>query len=219
MTNINSVTRARNREKRRDEIVRAMLRVMSRRGYAGASVAQIAGEAGLTPGLVHYHFPNKRAVLLALIDQIDRVYRKRYEARLAVARTERARLFALTDAWLEVGPDANSAAVACWVALGTEALVDATVRQAYAKVVDELLERLTRHTALALSEAGRPVDNARTIAAGLLATVEGAYRLATLAPGTIAEGTAAQTVRAMAEGLIDSSVGPVRGGTERDKSE
>ena len=56
-------------------------------------------------------------------------------------------------------------------------------------------------------------------AAGLLATVEGAYRLATLAPGTIAEGTAAQTVRAMAEGLIDSSVGPVRGGTERDKSE
>lgn len=58
------MARPTNTDARRAEIVEAMLRVMARRGYARASIAAIAEEAGLTAGLVHYHFRNKQAILL-----------------------------------------------------------------------------------------------------------------------------------------------------------
>ena len=40
---------------------------MADRGYERASVTAIAKAAGLTPGLVHYHFHNKKEILLALV--------------------------------------------------------------------------------------------------------------------------------------------------------
>ncbi|HEY4122015.1 MAG TPA: TetR family transcriptional regulator, partial [Byssovorax sp.] len=51
---------------RRAQIVAALARVMAARGYERATVAQIAAEAGLAAGLVHYHFASKRDVLLTL---------------------------------------------------------------------------------------------------------------------------------------------------------
>ena len=36
---------------------------MAKRGYDGASVADIAKAARLTPGLVHYHFKNKQELI------------------------------------------------------------------------------------------------------------------------------------------------------------
>jgi TetR/AcrR family transcriptional repressor of bet genes len=48
------------------------MRSMAKRGYAGASVATIAREAGLAPGLVHYYFESKQAILLELMHEIQR---------------------------------------------------------------------------------------------------------------------------------------------------
>ena len=38
---------------------------MARRGYAEATVARVAAEAGLAPGLVYYHFKSKEDILVA----------------------------------------------------------------------------------------------------------------------------------------------------------
>jgi TetR/AcrR family transcriptional repressor of bet genes len=67
-----------------------------------------------------------------------------------------------------------------------------------------LLEDLVRE-ALRAEEAR--THDARRIAAGLLAAVEGAFRLAVLAPEVIPEGAAAQTVRQMADGLLAAAGG------------
>jgi TetR/AcrR family transcriptional repressor of bet genes len=51
----------------RDKLIDAAFRVVARDGLEAASVKTIAAEAEVAPGLVHYHFPNKEAVLVAAL--------------------------------------------------------------------------------------------------------------------------------------------------------
>lgn len=53
------------------EILLAAERVFSRRGYDRATTREIAAEAGVSEGTLYNYFPNKRAILLALIDRIN----------------------------------------------------------------------------------------------------------------------------------------------------
>ena len=55
----------------RARILRSALEVFSARGYRGGSLTIIAETAGLTRAGVLHHFPNKEAVLLALLDLRD----------------------------------------------------------------------------------------------------------------------------------------------------
>ena len=54
-----------NTEERRAQIVEAFLTVISKEGYARATIAAVAREAGLTSGLLHYHFGRKHQLLVA----------------------------------------------------------------------------------------------------------------------------------------------------------
>ncbi len=53
------------------QILLAAERVFSRRGYDRATTREIAAEAGVSEGTLYNYFPNKRAILLALIDRIS----------------------------------------------------------------------------------------------------------------------------------------------------
>ena len=67
-------TRARSRALPADpraRILRSALEVFSARGYRGGSLTIIAETAGLTRAGVLHHFPNKEAVLLALLETRD----------------------------------------------------------------------------------------------------------------------------------------------------
>ncbi len=57
-------------EARRDEILEAALEVMARRGFERASMAAIAGRAGMARATVYQHFCDKHDVLVALSDRI-----------------------------------------------------------------------------------------------------------------------------------------------------
>ncbi len=43
---------------------------MSQKGLASASIKEIAGQAEINPGLVHYHFKNKEEVLAAVVQKV-----------------------------------------------------------------------------------------------------------------------------------------------------
>lgn len=189
-----------NTEERRAQIVEAMLRVMARLGYAKASVAKIAAEAGLAAGLVHYHFGSKQEILLALVERFRAMLEER-RARFG-GSTPAARLTAYLDAHLKRGDDASPEAVACWVALGTEALAQPEVGAAYRAAVDAELAVLVPLVREALVARGASPDAAPTIASAIFAAIEGAFRLGVLAPGVIPAGSAAKTVAAMSEGLL-----------------
>ena len=65
------MARSSNTEARRSEITAALLAVIARHGYEKATIQAIAAQAGLAPGLIHYHFKSKQEILVSLIGAID----------------------------------------------------------------------------------------------------------------------------------------------------
>jgi AcrR family transcriptional regulator len=55
-------------ESTRDRIVTAAFSTLSRLGYDQTSVKDIAAEAGIAPGLVHYYFKSKEELVVAAIE-------------------------------------------------------------------------------------------------------------------------------------------------------
>lgn len=191
-----------NTQLRRAEIVAGMGRALARHGYAGATVADIAREAGLAPGLVHYHFDDKRSILLALVEDLAARLRVRAQHRDQEAANAHDRLLAFLDAAVALGPDADRDAVACWVAVSAEAVRDAEVRAVLARVSRELHRELAARVRAALRERGRSVRRARTHAAVLWAAVQGSYALSATAPSLLPRGAMAPALRALVFDLL-----------------
>lgn len=171
------------------ELVEALARVVARDGWDGATVAAIAREAGLAPGLVHYYFPRKLDLLLALIERLEVTLDARIRARLR-GRRGAARVGALIDACLATGDDADPDAVRCFVAIGAQAARDPEVAARWRASLDHLREAIVR--------AGVAEPAA---AAGLLAAILGCWELGVVHPGALPPGSAAATVRAMARSV------------------
>lgn len=71
--------RARDRRRR---ILDAALEVFSRRGYRDASIDEIAGASHTSKGGVYFHFPNKEAIFLTLLNRTAARLRQKIEAAL-----------------------------------------------------------------------------------------------------------------------------------------
>ncbi len=88
---------------RREQIVRATIRCLAREGYTRLTMKKVAREAGVSQGILHYYFADKRAMLAATLEVVTRDLDRRVAA--AQSRTGRdpaARLRALVRACLEV---------------------------------------------------------------------------------------------------------------------
>lgn len=56
----------------RQMLLEAAFAEIHRNGFQAASLAQILGETGLTKGALYYHFPDKKALGLAVVDEVVR---------------------------------------------------------------------------------------------------------------------------------------------------
>jgi AcrR family transcriptional regulator len=63
------MSRKENQVRTRERLLDAGLEVFSRRGYYGASVDEIAAEAGFSKGAVYSNFSSKEDLFLALVDR------------------------------------------------------------------------------------------------------------------------------------------------------
>jgi TetR/AcrR family transcriptional repressor of bet genes len=180
-----------NTELRRQQIVDGLLKAMAAQGYAGATVQAIAAASGLAPGLIHYHFHDKREILVALVDQLARYALLRFESRAALASTAQERLRAYIDARLAYGVDANPDAVAAWVMIGAEAVRDPDVREVYQRAIAREIALVRKLLRAYLIESDKRVRKLDAFAAGLLAFVEGVFVLASNARNIVPTGFAA----------------------------
>jgi len=57
---------------RRGQIVRAAAAVLGRQGYGDTSLKDVAREAGVAPGLLHYYFESKQELLLEVVVRMER---------------------------------------------------------------------------------------------------------------------------------------------------
>ena len=188
------MARPSNTAARRAQIIDGLKTVMAERGYERASIAAIAEAAGLASGLVHYHFANKAEILVGLIAALEASFLARDAARQT--QDPWGDLDAFINALTALDQGADPEGIACWVAIGALAHRWPQIGEVYRAVVHRQHRELTRRVAVLTQKEAAP------IAAMILATIEGAFRLAIAAPEVIEPGTAAGMVRQMARGLI-----------------
>jgi AcrR family transcriptional regulator len=88
---------------RREQIVRATIRCLAREGYTRLTMKKVAREAGVSQGILHYYFADKRAMLAATLEAVTRDLDRRVAAAQSrTGRDPRARLRALVRACLDV---------------------------------------------------------------------------------------------------------------------
>ncbi|HXU01902.1 MAG TPA: TetR/AcrR family transcriptional regulator [Polyangia bacterium] len=192
-----------NTEERRLQITGALVKVMAKRGYDGASVADIARAARLTPGLVHYHFDSKQEILLAALGDLVARHDTGLEARLAAAADDSiAELAAFIDFHLGLGADADPDALACWILISGEALREPKVRVRFERALQGMVARLAQVMRQGVDRRVFTCDAIDEAAAALMALIQGYFVLAATARTTIPRGSAAASAKRMAAGLL-----------------
>lgn len=68
-----------NAKDNKKRLIDAAYKVFVKKGYLNASIKDIAREADITPGLVHYYFKNKEELLLSVQDEVQKQYQQQYE--------------------------------------------------------------------------------------------------------------------------------------------
>jgi TetR/AcrR family transcriptional repressor of bet genes len=106
------------RDVRRLQLIEATIGVLARKGYAALTVADVAKAAGLSPGIVIFHFNSKDELLAAVLGFLAAEYRQHWDAQVQRAGPEAAeRLKALLLSDFDTGvftPEKLAAWIAFW---------------------------------------------------------------------------------------------------------
>jgi AcrR family transcriptional regulator len=123
----------------RSLLIEAARREIVKKGFATASIRDIAEAAGFSLGAIYSNFPDKEAILLELIQQHQAEERARIEENLARAQGDAAAAMAGIEAWAETvnsDPDLGVLAI--------ELQLHALRSPAFAKVYNESNRRHRR---------------------------------------------------------------------------
>lgn len=84
-TKLIALPRKASREQRRQQLIEATIATIARKGYAQATLTDVARTAGLSHGLVNFHFQTKEQLLTATLLFLAAEYRDNWMAALAAA--------------------------------------------------------------------------------------------------------------------------------------
>jgi AcrR family transcriptional regulator len=145
--------RSARRAETRARLLQAAARVYARSGFGGATLDEVAAEAGFTKGAVYDHFGSKENLLLALMEEHLAGQIADQVALFDRARTTWERPVAGSDHWmrrLEEDPEPFRLFVEMWLyARGDERL-----RRRLAEGLEALRETFARFGAASASDAG-----------------------------------------------------------------
>ena len=164
-----SAKRTASREERRTQLIEATIRSIARNGLSDTTMSTVAGEAGLSQGIINLHFESKDNLLLATLERVVNEYGELWEQALEASGPEAAdRLAALVE--VDFHPavcDRNKLAV--WFAFWSESRARPTYRKLCAardRDYDRMLVTLcTRIVAEGNYVGIDPVHAARALAA------------------------------------------------------
>lgn len=167
---------------RREQIVRATIRCLARDGYSGLTMKKVAREAGVSQGILHYYFADKRAILVAALKEVMTDMDRRVVAEARGARDSWARLRAIIGACLEVA-ETNREFWVVFVEFWGEMMHDKKLLAVNARLYDRVRRIIGRIIAQG-TKAGRfrEVETSRA-GAVVLALVDGLSLQLTFDPG------------------------------------
>jgi TetR/AcrR family transcriptional repressor of bet genes len=73
------------REARQVQLIEATIRTLAKRGYARITMGEVAREAGLSHGLVNFHFETKEKLLSATLRYLSDEYRENWQSAIEAA--------------------------------------------------------------------------------------------------------------------------------------
>jgi len=175
------------REKRRAEIVSAFAQVLAHHGYEGATIALVAAQAGIAPGLVHHYFADKAELLSCLLDELV----ARFRARVHIQERSMDPLPAYAEGAVGLDGTADLIAARCWVGVFAEAVRNPSLFAQVRRLVDSEIGAIRRRSGKRLSEQD---------SGAVLAFVVGALVLGAFAPRKTS-GFASPSLRCLIDAL------------------
>lgn len=112
-------------EARRQQLIAATVRIIARHGFSNTTLAKVAQEAGLSPGIVNFYFTSKDQLLIAVLKSLSDEFMGRLEQALAESGVDpaenlRALIAAVLDPTLSQ-PDKCAVWYAFWGEAGARA--------------------------------------------------------------------------------------------------
>jgi len=180
---------------RRAEIVTATIRCLARDGYAGLTMKRVAAEAGVSAGILHYYFPDKRAILAAAAARVTGDLDRRVAAAARGARGARGRLRALIRTCLEVATR-ERAVWTVFIEFWGEALHDRDLAELNARSYARARRLLAAGLAPGFADGTFRSPDRREASAVVLALLDGLSLQLTFDRGLMPVGRAARLAEA-----------------------
>jgi len=185
-------------EPRRRQLIEVTIDALSEVGYVGSTLAEIASRANVSPGLVAHYFGDKDGLLAAAFRTLARRSMQTLRLRLGAARTSRARIQAVIDAYLAPAEFDRRTGTA-WLAFWGAVLHVESLRRIQRIYQRRMLSNL-RH---ALSLLVPPAEG-RSLAAMIAAMIDGVWLRAALSGWREADS---ESARALLTAFVDSRLG------------
>lgn len=182
------------RETRRHQLIEATIDCLARYGYAETTLAHVADVAGLSRGIVNFHFESKDKLLVATLQHMAEEYAAHWRAALRRAGPKAAdRLRALVEADFDRAITSRRK-LAAWVAFWGEAKCRPTYKALCSARDRDYQEALGGIVAELVAESGRPLDPA-SLALSLDALLEGLWLRLLMEPEGFGRAEALRTAR------------------------
>jgi len=158
---------------RRTAIVRATIRCLARDGYTGLTMKKVAREAGVSQGILHYYFADKRAILVAALETVTADLDRRVAAAQARGgRDAKARLRALVAACLRLAVEERAFWVV-FVEFWGEMMHDRRLREINAALYERMRRLIGAVVARGVRAGAFRRTDGRRAAAVILGLVDG----------------------------------------------
>jgi TetR/AcrR family transcriptional repressor of bet genes len=162
------------RSARRVQLIEATIEVLARQGYARTTLGSVARQAGLSHGLVNFHFETKERLLAETMQYLAEEYRQNWIAALAAAGPSPAeRLESMLRADFAQAI-CTPARLSAWCSFWGEAQSRPLYQEACGSNDEEYNACLERICAELIASGGYAGDPAR-VARVLRVTVEGVW--------------------------------------------
>jgi len=184
-------------EARRVQLVEVTIDSLAEVGYVGTTLAEIAGRAGVSPGLVAHYFDDKDGLLEAAFRTLARTLAARMRARLALARTPRGRVQAVID--INLAPEEfDKRTGTAWLAFWGQVLHVQGLKRVQTAYQRRMLSNLRNDLRRLI-----PGEDARGLAAMIAAMIDGVWLRAALSEWQEADSESARALlTAFVEGRL-----------------
>ena len=162
------------KEIRRKQLIDATIRAIGRFGYANTTLTHVAGEAGLSPGIVNFYFKSKDQLLLATLEQIVEEYSAFWQAALGKGKIAPASgLEAMIEA--DFHPSVcNPEKISIWYAFWAEAGNNPAYQGLVQRLETDYIQQTVALCDRIIAEGGYGIE-ARTVAVGHNAMIDGLW--------------------------------------------